>query len=57
MRITPVEDGARVEDLDSRNGTFVDGDEIYSPAHLGLEGQLLVGVTLLELRTAERSQA
>lgn len=52
VRITPVDDGAQVEDLDSRNGTFVDGDQIYSPAHLGLEGQLLVGVTLLQLRTA-----
>jgi Inner membrane component of T3SS, cytoplasmic domain len=53
VRITPEDDGARVEDLGSRNGTFVDGDEIHSPAHLGLEGQLLVGVTLLQLRTAE----
>jgi pSer/pThr/pTyr-binding forkhead associated (FHA) protein len=51
-RVTPVEDGARVEDLDSRNGTFVDGDQIYDPAHLAVGGQLLVGVTLLELRSA-----
>jgi pSer/pThr/pTyr-binding forkhead associated (FHA) protein len=52
VRITPVDDGARVEDLDSRNGTFVDGDQIYDPAHLAVGGQLLVGVTLLELRPA-----
>ena len=52
VRITPVEDGARIEDLDSRNGTFVDGDQIYDPAHLAVGGQLLVGVTLLELRPA-----
>ena len=32
-----------VEDLGSRNGTFVDGDQIYSPAHLAVDGQLLVG--------------
>jgi pSer/pThr/pTyr-binding forkhead associated (FHA) protein len=51
-RVTPVDDGARVEDLDSRNGTFVDGDQIYDPAHLAVGGQLLVGVTLLELRPA-----
>jgi pSer/pThr/pTyr-binding forkhead associated (FHA) protein len=51
-RVTPVEDGARVEDLDSRNGTFVDGDQIFDPAHLAPGGQLLVGVTLLELRPA-----
>ena len=54
VRITPEEDGARVEDLDSRNGTFVDGDQIFSPAHLGVDGQLLVGVTLLQLRTADQ---
>lgn len=51
-RVTPVEDGARIEDLDSRNGTFVDGDQIFDPAHLAVGGQLLVGVTLLELRPA-----
>ena len=28
VRITPEADGVRVEDLGSRNGTFVDGDEI-----------------------------
>ena len=53
VRITPEADGARVEDLGSRNGTFVDGDEIYGPAHLAVDGQLLVGVTVLQLRTAE----
>ena len=53
VRITPEADGARVEDLGSRNGTFVDGDQIFSPAHLAVDGQLLVGVTLLQLRTAE----
>jgi len=53
VRITPEADGARIEDLDSRNGTFVDGDQIFSPAHLAVDGQLLVGVTLLQLRTAE----
>ena len=53
VRITPEGDGARVEDLDSRNGTFVDGDQIFSPAHLAVGGQLLVGVTVLQLQTAE----
>jgi predicted component of type VI protein secretion system len=53
VRVSPEADGARVEDLDSRNGTFVDGDQIHSPAHLGVDGQLLVGVTLLQLRMAE----
>jgi pSer/pThr/pTyr-binding forkhead associated (FHA) protein len=52
VRITPVEDGASVEDLNSRNGTFVDGDQIFSPAHLAVDGQLLVGVSVLQLRSA-----
>ena len=52
VRITPEADGVLVEDLGSRNGTFVDGDQIYSPAHLAVDGQLLVGVTVLQLRTA-----
>ncbi|HXZ57556.1 MAG TPA: FHA domain-containing protein [Gaiellaceae bacterium] len=52
VRLTPEDDGARVEDLESRNGTFVDGDEIYGPAHLGVDGQLLIGVTVLQLRPA-----
>jgi len=51
VRITPESDGARIEDLDSRNGTFVDGDQIFSPAHLAPGGQLLVGVSVLQLRT------
>jgi hypothetical protein len=57
VRVTPAEDGANIEDLDSRNGTFVDGDQIYDPAHLAVGGQLLVGVTLLELRSADEAAA
>jgi hypothetical protein len=53
VRVTPTGEGATVEDLDSRNGTFVNGDEIHSPAYLAPGGQLLVGVTLLELRRAD----
>jgi hypothetical protein len=53
VRLTPETGGVRVEDLNSSNGTFVDGDQIFDPAHLGLEGQLLVGVTLLELRNTQ----
>ena len=53
VRVTPTAEGATVEDLDSRNGTFVDGNEIHSPAYLTAGGQLLVGVTVLELRRAD----
>jgi pSer/pThr/pTyr-binding forkhead associated (FHA) protein len=52
VRITPEADGAKVEDLGSQNGTFVDGDEISGPAHLAVDGQVLIGVTVLQLRTA-----
>jgi pSer/pThr/pTyr-binding forkhead associated (FHA) protein len=52
VKLTPEADGVRVEDLESRNGTFVDGDQIYSPAHLALGGQLVLGVTVLQLALA-----
>src|SRR2546430_36389 len=55
-RVTPLDDGARVEDLESRNGTFVDGDQIFSPAHLAPGGQLLVGVSVLQLRPAAEAR-
>ena len=51
-KLTPEDDGVRVEDLDSRNGTFVDGDQIFSPAHLAVGGQLVLGVTVLQLELA-----
>jgi len=44
--------GAVVEDLGSRNGTFVNGDQIHGPAYLDPGDQLQLGVTLLELRSA-----
>jgi pSer/pThr/pTyr-binding forkhead associated (FHA) protein len=53
VRVTPDVGGVVVEDLGSRNGTFVNGDEIAGPARLQPGGQLLVGVTVLELRAAD----
>ena len=52
VKLTPEADGVRVEDLESRNGTFVDGDQIYTPAHLAPGGQLVLGVTVLQLANA-----
>jgi pSer/pThr/pTyr-binding forkhead associated (FHA) protein len=52
VRLTPDAEGVRVEDLDSRNGTFVNGDQIFTPAHVSLDGQILVGVTVMQLRPA-----
>ena len=57
VRVTPLDDGARVEDLGSRNGTFVDGDQIFSPAFLAPESQLLVGVSVLQLRPTSEASA
>ena len=57
VRLTPANGEVLVEDLGSANGTFVDGDEIHSPAHLLPDGQLVVGVTVLQLKTAEEVEA
>lgn len=53
-RLTPTGDGgATVEDLGSANGTFVNENELIGPAHLGPGDDLLLGVTVLRLRTAQ----
>jgi pSer/pThr/pTyr-binding forkhead associated (FHA) protein len=52
-RVTPSPDGsATVEDLESANGTFVNENELMGPAHLDPGDQLLVGVSVLQLRTS-----
>lgn len=53
-RVTPLEHGAVIEDLDSRNGTFVNGEEIHAPTQVDPGDQLLVGVSVLELRSAKQ---
>ena len=53
-RISPADDGgATVEDLDSTNGTFINQNELVGPAHLGPGDDLLLGVTVLRMRTVE----
>jgi predicted component of type VI protein secretion system len=57
-RITPSPDGsATVEDLESTNGTFVNQNELMGPAHLEAGDQLLVGVSVIEMRSAEDIRA
>jgi pSer/pThr/pTyr-binding forkhead associated (FHA) protein len=59
-RITPSPDGtATVEDLDSANGTFINQNELMGPAHLDTSDELLIGVSVIQLRTAQdvRSRA
>ena len=46
--------GAVVEDLGSRNGTFVNSEGIHGPTRLEPGDQLQLGVTLVELRSARQ---
>jgi hypothetical protein len=57
-RVSPAPDGsAVVEDLGSANGTFVNHNELHAPARLDPADELLVGVTLIELRSGEQVAA
>jgi predicted component of type VI protein secretion system len=56
-RITPHGGTAIVEDLQSSNGTFVNGNALYAPATVGPGDDILVGVTVLELRTTAQIAA
>jgi pSer/pThr/pTyr-binding forkhead associated (FHA) protein len=57
VRVTPAEGGAVAEDLGSSNGTFVNGEEIHAPTRLTPGDHLLVGVTVVELRSAAQVAA
>jgi pSer/pThr/pTyr-binding forkhead associated (FHA) protein len=54
VRVSPSGTSAVVEDLGSRNGTFVNGNQIHGPTRLEPGDQLQLGVTLVELRTARQ---
>ncbi|MGZ8634628.1 MAG: FHA domain-containing protein [Solirubrobacteraceae bacterium] len=56
-RVTPSARGAVVEDLESTNGTFVNHDEVHAPIELAPGDQILVGVTVLQLRSPEQVRA
>jgi len=57
-RITPSPDGsATVEDLESTNGTFINQNELIGPAHLEAGDELLIGVSVIQLRTADDFRA
>jgi pSer/pThr/pTyr-binding forkhead associated (FHA) protein len=53
-RVVPSGPGAVVEDLGSRNGTFVNGELVHGPTLLEPGDQLQLGVTLVELRSARQ---
>jgi pSer/pThr/pTyr-binding forkhead associated (FHA) protein len=56
-RVTPQVDGAIVEDLGSSNGTFVNQNELVGPARITPGDELLVGVTVMQLRSAAQVAA
>ena len=56
-RVTPSAGGIVVEDLESTNGTFVNHDEVHTPVALAPGDELLVGVTVMQLRSPEQVRA
>jgi pSer/pThr/pTyr-binding forkhead associated (FHA) protein len=56
-RVTPSAAGIVVEDLESTNGTFVNHDEVHSPVELAPGDELLVGVTVMQLRSPDQVRA
>ena len=50
-RIRPTANGAVVEDLGSTNGTYVNGSQIHAPTPVGPGDEILIGMSVLELRT------
>jgi pSer/pThr/pTyr-binding forkhead associated (FHA) protein len=49
-RLQKVEDGWILQDLNSTNGTFVDGQRIGAPVAITPETQVRIGKTIFELR-------
>ncbi len=53
-KVTAGPDGSlTVEDLESANGTFVNDNELMGPARLDPGDQILVGVTVIEVRSPQ----
>jgi pSer/pThr/pTyr-binding forkhead associated (FHA) protein len=51
-RVSPATDGSLVvEDMGSANGTYVNHNEVHGPARLDPDDELLVGVTLIQVRS------
>ncbi len=56
-RITPGDTEATVEDLGSANGTFINHTQVHGSARLGAGDELLLGTSVLTLRTPSEVQA
>ena len=55
-RIEPTGHGAVVEDMGSTNGTFINDNELHGRAELGPNDELLIGVTVMQVRTPQDVQ-
>ena len=55
-RIEPTAHGAIVEDLQSTNGTFVNDNELHGRVEMGPDDELLIGVTVMQVRTPQAVQ-
>jgi pSer/pThr/pTyr-binding forkhead associated (FHA) protein len=53
-RIEPTAHGAIVEDLQSTNGTFINDNELHGRSELGPDDELLIGVTVMVVRTPQQ---
>jgi len=51
VRLTPAANGVLVEDLDSSNGTFVNGNQVMAPFVASPGDKIQIGVSVLEIRT------
>jgi pSer/pThr/pTyr-binding forkhead associated (FHA) protein len=55
-RIEPSAHGAIVEDLQSTNGTFINAGELHGRAEVGSDDEILIGVTVMQVRTPQQVQ-
>jgi pSer/pThr/pTyr-binding forkhead associated (FHA) protein len=51
------EGGAIIEDLDSANGTFVNQHQLHGSVRLDAGDELVIGVTVIEVRTSQQIAA
>lgn len=51
-RISAQPGGAVIEDLGSSNGTFVNHNELYAPTRITAGDEVLIGVSVIQLRSA-----
>lgn len=57
VRLTPATDGVDVEDLGSRNGTYVNGVRLQGPTHLTNGWQFTIGTVTLRVLVGEAANS